>query len=102
MDELTLQNIRPTEKAALVLVALGVETAPEVLRNLSEQEVEDISIEIAKLRNVGADVLSSVIEEFYQMMMANSYIVQGGIQFAKDVLEKAWGRKKADDLLKRV
>ena len=102
MVELTLENITPVEKAALVLVALGVDNASEVLRNLTEQEVEDISIEIAKLRNVSADVLSNVIEEFYQMMMANNYIVQGGIKYAKDVLEKALGKKKAEDLIKRV
>jgi len=102
MNEITLDNITLTQKAALVLVALGVDNASEILKNLSENEVEHISIEIAKLRNVSADVLSNVIEDFYQMMMANQYIVQGGIKYAKDVLEKAWGKKKAEDLLKRV
>ena len=102
MNDITLENITATQKAALVLVALGVDNASEILRELSETEVEDISIEIAKLRNVSADVLNNVIEDFYQMMMANNYIIQGGIKYAKDVLEKAWGKKKAEDLLKRV
>lgn len=102
MNEITLENITATQKAALVLVALGVDNASEILRALSESEVEDISIEIAKLRNVSADVLNTVIEDFYQMMMANNYIIQGGIKYAKDLLEKAWGKKKAEDLLKRV
>lgn len=100
--EITNINISPTQKAALVLVAVGAENASEVLQNLSEKEVEDISIEIATLKNISADVLSTVMEEYYEMILANKYIVQGGIKYAKDVLEKAWGKKKAEDLIKKV
>jgi flagellar motor switch protein FliG len=100
--QLSITSINPVQKVALVLMAFGVEKASEILKNLSEIEVEKISIEIARLQNVPVDVLTGVIEEFYEMMMANTYIVQGGIDYAAQILEKAWGMKKAEDVLKKV
>ncbi|MBT8386162.1 MAG: flagellar motor switch protein FliG, partial [Ignavibacteria bacterium] len=100
--QLSIASINPVQKVALVLMAFGVEKASEILKNLSEVEVEKISIEIARLQNVPVDVLTGVIEEFYEMMMANTYIVQGGIDYAAQILEKAWGMKKAEDVLKKV
>ncbi len=96
------QELTPTQKGALLLIALGIETAAQILKNLKESEVEKLSIEIAKLENVPAEMLNEVIEEYYQMMIANQYIVQGGIDYAKKALESAWGRKKAEEILKRV
>jgi len=101
-QEFSLDNITPKEKAALVLVAVGTENASEIMQHLSDREVEDLSIEIAKMRNISADVLASVMEEYYQMILTNTYIIQGGIKYARDVLEKAWGKKKAEELIKRV
>jgi len=101
-NEITVDTISPTQKAALVLVAIGIENASEILPNFSDKEVENVSIEIAKLKNISADVLNTVMEEYYEMILANKYIVQGGIKYAKEVLEKAWGRKKAEELIKRV
>ncbi len=101
-NELTATNISPVQKAALVLVAVGVENASEILQSLSDKEVEDVSIEIATLRNISADVLSSVMEEYYEMILANKYIVQGGLNYAREALEKAWGKKKAEELIKKV
>lgn len=100
--QLSISSITPVQKAALILIAFGVEKASEILKNFTEYEAEKISIEIARMQNIPVDVLSGVIEEFYEMMMANSYIVEGGIQYAKQILEKAWGMKKAEDVIKRV
>lgn len=99
---MTFEELNPIQKCALVLIALGVENASEILKNLGEKDVEKISIEIAKMQNVPAETLSSVIQEYYQMMKANQYIVQGGIRYAKEVLEKAWGMKRAEEILKKV
>jgi flagellar motor switch protein FliG len=101
-QSLEVTTIRPVQKAALVLIALGAEKASKILGNLNEGEAEKLSIEIARLQNISGEVLSSVVEEFYEMMMANQYIVEGGIEFAKSVLEKAWGKKKAEEIIKRV
>jgi flagellar motor switch protein FliG len=96
------KTLRPTQKVALLLVALGVEKASLLLKNMKESEIEKISIEIAKMQNIPADWLSTVIEEFYELMMANQFIVQGGVDFTKELLEKAWGKKKAEEIIKKV
>ncbi len=95
-------TLKPIQKVALLMVALGVEKASLLLKNLKESEIEEISIEIAKLQNIPADMLNAVIEEFYEMMMANKFIVQGGVEYTKELLEKAWGKKKAEDVIKKV
>lgn len=95
-------ELTPQSKAALVLISIGVDAASEVLQFLNDKEVEELSIEIAKLQNVPADQLSKVIEEFYEMILANQYMAQGGLTYARQMLEKAWGKKKADEILKRV
>ncbi len=96
------KELRPIQKVALLLVALGVDKASAILKNLKDHEVEKISIEIAKLQNIPAEVMTAVIEEFYEMMMANKFIVQGGIDYARQVLEAAWGKKRAEEIIKRV
>ncbi len=95
-------QLAPLQKAALVIVAMGVQNAAQVMKNFTEQEIEKVTIEIAKLKDIPAEVLSEVIEEFYQLMLANQYIVQGGLDYAKKVLESAWGHKRADEIIKRV
>ncbi len=97
-----MAEISSMKKVALILISFGVENASEILKNFNDKEIEKISIEIAKMDNVTVEALSEVIEEFYQMMMANQYIVQGGLGYAKEVLEKAWGIKKAEDIIKKV
>ncbi len=90
------------QKIALLMVVFGPDIAGEVMRNFTEKEGEKVSIEIAMLKNVSVEVLSETIEEFYQMIQANEYIVQGGIHYAREALEKAYGLKKAEEILKRV
>jgi len=102
MAEQISTDIKPVQKAALVLIAMGVQNAAQVMKNLNDSETERIAIEIAKLRDVPADVLGSAIEEFYQLMLANEYIVQGGLDYARQVLESAYGHKKADEILKNA
>jgi len=102
MQEKKNKSISNLTKAALVLIAMGAQNAAEVMKNMSENEIENISVEIARLKNIPADVLGSVIDEFYQIMQANQYIVSGGLGYAKQVLETAYGHKKAEDILKRV
>jgi len=95
-------QLRGIQKAALMLIAMGVGNAAQVMKNFSEQEIEKVSVEIALLQNVSADVLADVIEEFYQLMQANEFIVQGGLSYARSVLESAYGHKRAEEVLKRV
>ena len=82
------------------MIAVGIQNAAQIMKNLTDNEIERVSVEIARLRNVPGDNLYEVIEEYYQIMLANQYIVEGGIEYAKRVLESAWGHKKAEDILK--
>ncbi len=102
MTTMELATTTPKQKAALLLIALGVQNAASILKHLGDDEVENLSIEIARLQNVPAEVLTDAIEEYYQMMMANQYMTQGGLEYAKKVLESAWGLKRAEEILKRV
>jgi flagellar motor switch protein FliG len=96
------EEINPSEKAAVLLIALGVATSAAVLKHLPEEEVERLSIELAKLKDVSSDKVQTVIGDFHEMMMARQYVSQGGLDYAKQVLEKAWGMRKADEILKRI
>ena len=96
------EEMTPYEKAGVLLIALGVATSAAVLKYLPESEAERLSIELAKLRDVSSDQVQKVIGDFYEMMMARQYVSQGGLDYAKQVLEKAWGTRKAEEILKRI
>ncbi len=99
---LTSDNLNSTQKAAMLLITMGVDNAAQVMKNMSDSEVEKISFEIAKLRDIPSEVLGQVIQEFYEVMIANETLAQGGFEYAKDLLEHAWGDKKSDDVIKRL
>ncbi len=96
------EELPPLSKAAVLLIAIGVTSASQMLKHLPEEEVEQISVEVARLKDVSSEVVTGVIEEYYQMMTAKQYVSQGGMDYAKQLLEKAWGMRKAEDFLKRI
>ena len=96
------ESMTALQKAAVALVAFGSEVSALVLKGMSEQELESITVEIANLRDVPADVEEKVIEECHQIFMARQYISQGGIDFAKSILEKAVGSGKAVEIMHRL
>jgi len=95
-------ELSPIGKAGTLMIAVGVTSAAQVLKHLPEEEIERISVELAKLKDVSSEQVQQVIEEYYQMMTAKQYVSQGGMDYAKQVLEKAWGMRKAEDFLKRI
>lgn len=96
------EELTSYEKAGVLLIALGVATSAAVLKYLPEEEVERLSIELARLKDVSSDQVQKVIADFYEMMMARQYVSQGGLDYARQVLEKAWGMRKAEEILKRI
>lgn len=96
------ESMTPLQKAAVALVAFGPEVAAHVLKGMREDDMEKITVEIANLRDVPAEVEGKVIEECYQIFMARQYISQGGIDFAQQILEKAVGAKKAKEIMGRL
>jgi flagellar motor switch protein FliG len=72
------------------------------MKNLGEEEIEQLTLEIANVRKVDAEQKSKIFEEFYQLYMANEYIAKGGIDYAKNVLEKALGNQKAISIINKL
>jgi len=89
-------------KAAIVMVALGSDASSQILKNLDEHEVERLSTEIARLDNVTPEIREAVLEEFHNIAVAQQYISQGGIDYAKEILESALGPRKAKEILEKV
>ncbi len=89
-------------KAAIVLVKIGRERATEVLAHLSEAEVEQISAEIAQLSAVEADETRRVMDEFGELFTARQHMLQGGLEFARHLLEKSLGPERAEEVVQRL
>lgn len=90
------------QKAAILLISLGPDVSASVYKHLSEEEIEKLTLEISRMRQVGADEKEEVMEEFHQIALAQDYIEQGGIAYAKEVLEKALGPEKAMNIINRL
>jgi flagellar motor switch protein FliG len=90
------------QKAAILLISLGPDVSASVYKHLSEEEIEKLTLEISNMRQVTADEKEEVLEEFHQIALAQDYIEQGGIAYAKEVLEKALGPEKAMNIINRL
>lgn len=90
------------EKAAMLLISLGPERSAEIFRHLKEDEIEQLTLEIANIRSVSSEEKESVVEEFYQVCLAQEYIAEGGIGYAKEILEKALGTQKALEVINKL
>ncbi|MCL2616139.1 MAG: flagellar motor switch protein FliG [Defluviitaleaceae bacterium] len=90
------------EKAAVLLIALGPEKSSKIFKHLKEEEIEGITLEIANTSIVSPEMKESVMEEFYQICIAQQYITEGGIGYAKQLLEKALGPEKAFDVISKL
>lgn len=90
------------EKAAMLLIALGPERSAEIFKHLKEDEIEQLTLEIANIRTVSPEEKEKVLEEFYQICLAQDYITEGGISYAKEILEKALGTQKALEVLNKL
>ena len=91
-----------TQKAAILLITLGPERSAEVFRHLKEDEIEELTLEIANTRSVSPQVKEDILNEFYQVCLAQQYIAEGGIGYAKDLLDKAFGSEKAQEVITKL
>ena len=96
------QEINGIQKAAVLLIALGPEKSAAVFKQLKEEEIEQLTLEIANTRSVSPEIKERVMEEFYQVCLAQQYIAEGGIGYAKELLDKALGEEKAKDVIGRL
>lgn len=96
------RNLTGRQKAAIFLVSLGSEISSEIFKHLREDEVETLTFEIARLETVDADFKDQVLKEFQDLMKAQNFITSGGIDFARELLEKSVGSQKAIDIINRL
>lgn len=98
----TLLSYAGKTKAAMLLITLGPEKSAKVFKHLKEEEIEALTLEIANLSTILPEVKEEVLEEFYQICIAQKYIVEGGIGYAKQLLEEALGNDKANEIISKL
>ena len=90
------------QKAAILLIALGPERSADLFKHLKEDEIEELTLEIANTRSISPQVKEDILNEFYQICLAQQYIAEGGIGYAKDLLDKAFGNEKAQEVITKL
>jgi flagellar motor switch protein FliG len=102
LGEFPSVEISGPEKAAILVITLGLELSASIFKFLRQDEVERIVLEIAKISTVSLEKRDSVISEAYQRAIALKYINEGGIEYAKEILERSFGAGQADDMTNRL
>ncbi len=97
-----IDDLSGVQKAAVLLITLGPEVASTVFQHLKEEEIEELTLEIANTRSVSPQDKEDVLNEFYQVCLAQQYIAEGGIGYAKELLEKALGDDKAQTVIAKL
>src|SRR4051794_33120329 len=100
--ETASKTLTGIEKAAVLLVAIGEERAGEIFRHLGDTEVEALSLQIAKSRKVSNDLCRQVIGEAVDTILAEDYIAEGGVEYARDILERSLGANRAEEVIGRL
>lgn len=96
------KNLTGKEKAAVLLVSLGPDVSAQIFKHLDDEEIEELTLEIANMKKVDNKIKDETLREFYQIVEAKDYINHGGIDYARNVLQKALGDEKAKDILERL
>lgn len=95
-------EITGVQKAAILLIALGPEKSSQIFKHLKEEEIEELTLEIANTKSITTQTKEDVINEFYEICLAQQYIAEGGIGYAKELLEGALGAEKAMEVISRL
>ena len=96
------QRLNGRQKAAILLISLGPDVSAQIYKHLTEEEIEKLSLEISSVKKVDTDMQEEILDQFHQIMRAQDYISQGGIGYAKTVLEKAFGKQDAAEIINRL
>ena len=102
MDEGVTQTLSGRRKAAILCVSLGSAGAAEVFRHLPDDTIEKLTVEMARLSEVKPEHAEVVHNEILETAYARGYIAEGGVRYAREVLEQAYGRERADEILGRL
>jgi len=97
-----VDDMNGVQKAAVLLITLGPEKSAQLFKHLKDEEIEELTLEIANTRSISPQVKEEVLEQFYQVCLAQQYIAEGGIGYAKELLEKALGTDRAQDVITKL
>ncbi|MGI6150604.1 MAG: flagellar motor switch protein FliG [Christensenellales bacterium] len=97
-----IEKYSSREKAAILMITVGKDYAAKIYKHLTDEEIEQMTLSITSVRRVEPEVKESVVQEFIQMCMAQKYISEGGIEYARGILEKAFGPESANELIMRL
>lgn len=95
-------EITPIQRAAMVLSSIGAVNASEVYKHFSEDEIERITVEVAKMDYWPVEIVSNVLNDFYELCLTQKVISEGGVEYAREILEKAFGPDQAQALFERI
>lgn len=90
------------QRAAAVIVALGAEKASKLYKYMEPTDVEQLTLEVARLGYLDSELTEEALSDYYKLCMTNKAVTEGGLEYARSVLEKAYGSQAADDLLNKV
>ncbi|MBQ5318945.1 MAG: flagellar motor switch protein FliG [Oscillospiraceae bacterium] len=97
-----IQELTPVQKAAVVITSIGAENAAHVYKRLTDEEVEKLTFEVSSLPYMDINQVDAVLNEFYELCLTQKVITEGGIDYARTVLEKAYGPEMAQKLMEKV
>lgn len=96
------EKLTSANKAAAFIVAIGEETAAEVYKHLSEEEIEQLSLEVASIDNLNQEQITEIMDEFYEMFITQKAMAEGGKQYSMNVLVNAFGKEKAKEIMEKI
>ena len=102
MPPVSTKSLKGRAKAAALLIALGPEVSAEVLKHFKETEIETLTYEIFQLEKISEETKGQVLEECYHMAVARDFITSGGADYARDMLQRALGKEKAQEVIERL
>ena len=97
-----ITQITPIQRVAMVLSSIGAVNASEVYKHFTDEEVEKITVEVAKMDYWPVEIVSSVLNDFYELCLTQKVISEGGVEYAREILEKAFGPEQANALFDRI
>lgn len=101
-QSVAFEQLTGKQKAAALLMSLDMEASSKIFKELDIKEVESIAVEITNMKDLPSNIIESVIEEFYQIITAQNYMVEGGIDAAQSLLEKTYGMERAREIVEKI
>lgn len=97
-----INEISSMQRAAIIVTAIGTDNAADVYKHLSDDEVEKLTFEVSSLPFYDSNTVDSILNEFYELCLTEKVMTDGGVDYARDVLEKAFGKETAERLMAKI